>query len=332
MERFQLANAKKENLRNEIQLRKLENEIESEKKKLPINVRKEIEREENRKKRLDIQDTKKSLWQLRHKGKKYETKSIRVEKLKEIKNLEEKLKEIKNVVEEIREEEKQAERQRKDRVEKIEKEKVKKKAEKLRKEAQRKEKIEKAKLLGKRWEMLRWLTEFLKENQEKWEIEKKARELENSKKLEEWEKAKRFEKIKKLKEKWSGRETKENMEENQPGRSRKVDDWTVWRKKEHQENTGAENGLKSTPLPVPSMPPSPSFPISPRPDPKMTPSPRGSKNRSHQITVNGVDVTALHSNVQVGDLGEVSKGCDGDFKPPLPTSPKKKIECGKNRN
>ena len=47
--------------------------------------------------------------------------------------------------------------------------------------------------------MLRWLTEFLKENQEKWEIEKKARELENSKKLEEWEKAKRFEKIKKLK-------------------------------------------------------------------------------------------------------------------------------------
>ena len=175
LERLQLANTKKENLKNKIEKRKLEEDIEMEKKKLPINVRKEIERKESREKRLEIQETKKSLWQLRHKSKKYEVKSKRVEKLDEIEDLKEKLKEIKNVVEKIRDEEKQVENQRKERVEKIEKEKEKKKAEKLRKEAQRKEKLEKAKLLGKRWEMLRWLTRFLKENQKSWEIEKNGK-------------------------------------------------------------------------------------------------------------------------------------------------------------
>ena len=259
-------NEKKENLKTKIKKRNLENEIESEKKKLPEKVRKEIEREEDRKKRLDIQDTKKSLWKLRHKEKKYETKSRKLEILEEIDNLEEKLTEINRIVEKIRIDEEKIEKERKERTEQIKKEKEKRKAEKLRKESLKKERIEKAKVLGKRWEMLRWLTNFLKENKEKWEVEKKEREEENRKILDDWERAKRFEKIRKLKERWDRKDHEKDKPLPAENPCQK-ETWEVWRKKPLPEKPS--ESTENPPNPSTSSPkmPRPDFTLTPPPPP-----------------------------------------------------------------
>merc|ERR1712208_16627 len=96
---------------------------------------------------------------LRHKEKKYQRKSEETKKLEK----------INQIIEKMREDEAKAEAERKSRLEELEKTKAKKKAEKLKKEMEKKVRLEKQKMLGRRWEMLRWLTSFLKENQEVWE-------------------------------------------------------------------------------------------------------------------------------------------------------------------
>ena len=69
--------------------------------------------------------------------------------------------------------------------------------------------------------MLRWITEFIKENEERWEKEFDIKMKKERNELEEWNKSKRLEKIQKLKEKW--RKNKEAGEiENNP--SSKNDD------------------------------------------------------------------------------------------------------------
>ena len=57
-------------------------------------------------------------------------------------------------------------------------------------------------MLGKHWGMFRWVTQFLNENQEKWEQERKEREEKIKEEIKEWEKAKRFEKIERIKRLW----------------------------------------------------------------------------------------------------------------------------------
>merc|ERR1711942_643448 len=88
-------------------------------------------------------------------------------------NLEEKLNKINAIVEEIKREEERAKIEKEKREKEIEEEKKKAKANKLKKESEKIEKLKRAELLGKHWEMLRWLTHFLKENHEKWEKERK---------------------------------------------------------------------------------------------------------------------------------------------------------------
>ena len=113
-----------------------------------------------------------------------------------IDHLEEKLRMIQNTVEKLRENEERKERlERKELLEKI---KEKREAAVLRRETTKKEKLKKEEMIKRRWEMLEWLTNFLEENQEKWEKEKKVREEENRIELEKWEKAKRLEKLKSL--------------------------------------------------------------------------------------------------------------------------------------
>ena len=65
----------------------------------------------------------------------------------------------------------------------------------------RENRMEKHAMLKQRWETIRWITKYLDENEELWEIERMERELEHQKKIDEWEKAKRFERIKILKNK-----------------------------------------------------------------------------------------------------------------------------------
>ena len=49
--------------------------------------------------------------------------------------------------------------------------------------------------------LLRWTTEYIEKNSERWEKEALVREQEQKRKLQEWEKKSRFEKIHFLKEK-----------------------------------------------------------------------------------------------------------------------------------
>ena len=77
---------------------------------------------------------------------------------------------------------------------------------KYRKEAEEKEKAEKEKQLNQRFCMLRWITSYIEENQERWDKIQKEKEKEIEKDLEAWNKAKRLEKIKELKKKWGKKE------------------------------------------------------------------------------------------------------------------------------
>ena len=57
-------------------------------------------------------------------------------------------------------------------------------------------------MINKRWDMLDWITDFMKENEEAWELERKEKIKEANRELREWEKLKRFEKIELLRKKW----------------------------------------------------------------------------------------------------------------------------------
>ena len=90
-----------------------------------------------------------------------------------IDHLEEKLRMIQNKVEKRCENEEREERERLKRKELLEKIKGKREAAVLRGETIEKEKLKKEEMIKRRWEMLEWLTDFLEENQEMWEKEKK---------------------------------------------------------------------------------------------------------------------------------------------------------------
>ena len=57
---------------------------------------------------------------------------------------------------------------------------------------------------------MKWVTKYIKINQEKWDIERERKEAEVRKEIEAWEKMKRKEKIKLLQKKWR----KENDEQD----------------------------------------------------------------------------------------------------------------------
>ena len=122
----------------------------------------------------------------------------------------------------------------KKRQEEIDKERKKKQENKLKKEHDRKTRIEKAKLLGDRWAMLRWISNFIKENEEKWTKERIEKEEIERKELNEWNKAKRLEKVALLKKKWTEEKDKEKVT---------------------QENLSQNTSLETTPSTPPIPPP-----------------------------------------------------------------------------
>ena len=82
-------------------------------------------------------------------------------------------------------------------------------------------------MLQLRWEMLRWVSSYLDENQEQWEIEKRERERKVL--LEEWDKAERFRKIEILRER--DRKKREEKEKGTEEKNLSVSwTWEAWRK------------------------------------------------------------------------------------------------------
>ena len=78
----------------------------------------------------------------------------------------------------------------------------------LRKEQESRDRKIKQNTLYKRWEMMRWVTNYIDENTEKWEIEKEKRDRNNKQRLQDWAKLSRFDKINQIKEKQAIKSTK----------------------------------------------------------------------------------------------------------------------------
>ena len=104
-------------------------------------------------------------------------------------------------------------------------------------------------MASQHWEMLRWITGYIQDNQEKWEKKKLEDEKKINKDLEEWEKMKRFEKISKLRKKWT-LEKNLNLQEN-PEKEKQVsleknETWEVWRKTDSSsKNIGSDTKEKN---------------------------------------------------------------------------------------
>ena len=101
----------------------------------------------------------------------------------------------------------------------------------------RRERFQRQKRLQEAWETLRWISKYVEENSELWEIEKLEREVERRKKIEEWEKLKRFERIEYLRSR--DKRKREGIKE--------VDDmdkswiWSEWKR---GEKGGKKEGRK----------------------------------------------------------------------------------------
>ena len=83
--------------------RKLEEQIEE---KLPKSEREKIEIQERKQRKIDIIDTKKSLWKLRNKENKHVQKTNKTIRLENMRKMEDKMKMTKEILTEIREEKK----------------------------------------------------------------------------------------------------------------------------------------------------------------------------------------------------------------------------------
>ena len=246
-ERLQEANAKQEKLRNRIKERTLKEEIEKGLKNLPEKERKRIEKEEEKERKIDIANTKKTLWKLRTKEKNLVRTSEQEKTIENLENLQEKLTTIEELLKNIDEEKKKVAEETKKEKEKIEKEWREKVRKKYEKEAEKNEKLRKASELSGKWALLKWVTNYINNNQEKWEKEKEEKEKTAKKELEEWKKMKRLEKIKHLKKKWQALTSSAIETVTEKNTVETLDTWQVWRKKEKKEtqencfNTTANN-------------------------------------------------------------------------------------------
>ena len=111
---------------------------------------------------------------------------------------------------------------------------------KERKEAERKEKEELEKRIANSWAMINWVTEFINEHEEEWDLVRASQIEEANRELEEWNKLRRLDKIKLLQRKWN----KSNIEKETTEKEVGVEQWNVWRKKAEvieNENTTTHN-------------------------------------------------------------------------------------------
>ena len=105
-------------------------------------------------------------------------------------------------------------------------EREKREEERRRSKERRRQRIEKHRRIQEAWVTLRWISEYIEENEEIWEIEKLESKVKLRESQNEWEKAKRFEKIAFIKErerKLKNGEVDEVIEEDHNWC------WTKWR-------------------------------------------------------------------------------------------------------
>ena len=193
--------------------------------KLTPQDREIYEKEENRIKLQKLKEAKEDLWKLRGREKK-----LGKEEPEMILKIKEMIRKGERITEMLRKERERVENEKQEENEK---------KENLRKEKEKKDKlIEKKEKLKQYWAMHKWITGYITDNKENWEITRKE-QLENSRKeSEDYEKLLRFKKIEKLKEKYK---KKENETINKTTPNNKQDQWTKWRE---QENTNKQEMIE----------------------------------------------------------------------------------------
>ena len=211
-ERLAKAAMKKEKCKKELKQRKITESMM----KLPTSEKTEFLREEEKRRRLELQAAKENVWKKwRKNGKGKEVKNQ--QKRNEENEMDEKLDKIEQILERVNNEEEKKKllwEREMERRKKVVIEKKKKAEEKKREEFEKNERREIKRKCEERWELLRWITQYIGDNEERWKKEKRERDGENEKILAEWEKNKIFEKIKVLKEKanMAGTNTDDNKE------------------------------------------------------------------------------------------------------------------------
>ena len=176
-------------------------------KKLPHKEREVIEIEERKFKKLELQEMKTNLWR-KWRGRKVEQEEGEMEN-----DYERKMRKIETTLQKMEEEkETQEERKREwqKRRRKMMEEGREKQAIAEKKAREKRERIEKKSQLEKKWEMLRWITNYIDSQKDRWDEE--AREVRSSRRTEsltDWEKKSREEKITTLSDEEKWRKTRE---------------------------------------------------------------------------------------------------------------------------
>ena len=246
--------------------------------KLPEKEREKMDLDEKKKRRIELQQSKKDLWALRKKEKKAEITPT----LQEIRTLAQKAEKI---VEILKNEKKKVEEEKR----KLEQEKEVRKI----KDQQKEKRLEKQKLLTEKWALYRWITEYIDENNERWDRERTDRKETEEKRIAEWEKKNRFEKIRELKRKLREKKTT-GMPENREQNAEKAENWTVWRsEKSVNKDRPTTQNHASPPEPVSTTTntpsPSPTHPITSQEYPVLKnpklPSIEAEKNRKTEQTI-----------------------------------------------
>ena len=236
LERLSMAREKKESFERTMVQRKITATL----KKLPEFERGKFLKDEEKCRLQDLKEVKENLW------KKWRGKENSVSKGKENPTMT--LARLEKTVEfwERREKERQDLRQ------KLERERNEEKLRKMKEDLEKKAKKEKKIMLEKKWEMAKWLSKYIEENKELWEMEGKLRRERETSELEQWEKMKRFEKIAALRKKAIEQEGKHSISRNKSDKKPDEEKWENWR----------ENAINETLEETPQKPPFMNFNLS----------------------------------------------------------------------
>ena len=91
--------------------------------------------------------------------------------------------------------------------------------------------------MSEKWALLKWVTSYISNNQEKWEIEIEEKEKAAKKELDEWKKMKKLEKIEHLKKKWQVSTSSAAEKTTEKNTIEKLYKLQVWRKRKENRNT-----------------------------------------------------------------------------------------------
>ena len=189
------------------QIRQVEKNIEKGIGFMTENDRKKFLEQEKKRKLLDLKATKQDLWRLRNHEKKLPENKSSTE-MQELRMKTEKIAEILRTERERIAEEKRQEQDRK--------------VQKIKKEQERIEHIKKQEKIKSRWEMYRWITKYIDENQEKWGKQEQESQERIRTEQENWDKMNRLEKIQRIKNK-----QKEKLVQK-PDTGGMPSTWQVW--------------------------------------------------------------------------------------------------------